>query len=137
MGRTSWRTLLITNAEMADLLTLLHAAGMPNAHHGAHLFVFPMPHERGGRLRYDAKSRRWQVSPGHESHPAYGVTWVGAAAMAAWQGTRLPTRAEALEACADVPPTNCDYAVGDARPVVEHDPAPGQVHLVGNLQQAS
>ncbi|MFI8008467.1 hypothetical protein [Streptomyces sp. NPDC086010] len=132
----SWRNTLVTNGEMADLLTMLHAAGMPNTQSGTNLLLCPMPHERGGRLRFDPKHRRWQVSPGFEAHPAYWVTWVGAAAMAAWSGARLPTRTEALDATLGAPPArNCNYATGDVSPVIEPGLGTGQVHhLVGNLQ---
>jgi len=134
--RVSWRNTLTTNAEMADLLTELHAAGAANTQDGTNLLVCPMPHERGGRLHFDAEHRRWQVSPGYESHPAYWVTWIGAAVRAAWTGARLPTRGEALAATVGIPqPYNCDYAVGDTSPVAEPGRGPGQVHhLVGNLQ---
>ncbi|MFJ7489651.1 sulfotransferase [Streptomyces sp. NPDC097727] len=134
--RVSWRNTLVTNGEMADLLTMLHAAGMPNTQSGTNLLLCPMPHERGGRLRFDPKQRRWLVSPGYEAHPAYWVTWVGAAAMAAWSGARLPTRAEALDAAVGAPPAhNCDYAMGDTSSVIEPGRGAGQVHhLVGNLQ---
>ncbi|WP_433916914.1 SUMF1/EgtB/PvdO family nonheme iron enzyme [Streptomyces sp. NBC_01744] len=134
-SRVSWRNLLVTNAEMADLLSMLHAAGAPNTHLGTNLLVCPMPHERGGRLHFDTARRRWRVSPGYESHPAYWITWAGAAVMAAWSGARLPTRAEALEATAGARARNCDYAVGDVSPVAEPGCGPDQVHhLVGNLQ---
>ncbi|GAA2138451.1 hypothetical protein GCM10009760_19800 [Kitasatospora kazusensis] len=134
--RVSWRNLLVSNAEMAELLNALHAAGAPNTRDGTNLLVCPMPHERGGRLHFDAGRRRWRVSAGYESHPAYWVTWAGAAAVAAWSGARLPTRAEALDAAADAPaPFNCGYAVGDTSPVAEPGRGPGQVHhLVGNVQ---
>ncbi|MFD7896943.1 SUMF1/EgtB/PvdO family nonheme iron enzyme [Streptomyces sp. NPDC059743] len=133
--KVSWRNLLVTNAEMADLLTMLHAAGAPNTRLGTNLLVCPMPHERGGRLHFDAGRRVWRVSPGYESHPAYWVTWAGAAAMAAWLGARLPTRAEALEATAGARAYNCDYAVGDASSVAEPGHSLHQIHhLVGNLQ---
>ncbi|MEU0302889.1 sulfotransferase [Streptomyces sp. NPDC006175] len=136
MAGVSWRNTLVTNSEMADLLTMLHAAGMPNTQCGTNLLLCPMPHGRGGRLRFDSKGRRWLVSPGFEAHPAYWVTWVGAAVMAAWSGARLPTRAEALEASLGAPPArNSDYAIGDASCVVEPGLGAGQVHhLVGNLQ---
>ncbi|MFJ8769545.1 hypothetical protein [Streptomyces clavifer] len=136
MAGVSWRNTLVTNGEMADLLTMLHAAGMPNTQSGTNLLLCPMPHERGGRLRFDPKQRRWQVSPGFEAHPAYWVTWVGAAAMAAWSGARLPARAEALAATLGASPArNCDYATGDTSSVIEPGLGTGQVHhLVGNLQ---
>ncbi|MFE9968818.1 SUMF1/EgtB/PvdO family nonheme iron enzyme [Streptomyces sp. NPDC005525] len=136
MTPVSWRNTLITNGEMADLLTMLHSAGMPNTQSGTNLLLCPMPHERGGRLHFDPKQRRWLVSSGYEAHPAYWVTWVGAAAMAAWSGARLPTRAEALDASVGAPPAhNCDYAMGDTSSVIEPGRGVGQIHhLVGNLQ---
>ncbi|MEU6467481.1 SUMF1/EgtB/PvdO family nonheme iron enzyme [Streptomyces sp. NPDC046976] len=131
----TWRSQLVTNAEMADLLTLLHAAGLPNTCLGTNLFVCPMPHERGGRLHFDARARRWRVSPGYESHPAYWVTWLGAATVAAWLGARLPTRAEATRATAGTRAYNTNYAVGDASSVLEPGRSAGDVHhLVGNVQ---
>jgi hypothetical protein len=48
-----------------------------------------MPHERGGRLHFDEQQRKWRVSREFEDHPAYWVTWVGAALMAAWNGAWL------------------------------------------------
>ncbi|WP_331726064.1 SUMF1/EgtB/PvdO family nonheme iron enzyme [Streptomyces sp. NBC_01012] len=132
----SWRNTLVTNREMADLLTMLHAAGLPNTQCGVNLLLCPMAHERGGRLHFDQRRRRWTVSPGFETHPAYWVTWAGAAAVAAWSGARLPTRAEALEATSGaLPAYNCGYATGDASSVAETGRGAGQVHhLVGNLQ---
>lgn len=134
-GPVSWRNLLITNLEMADLLNSLQSAGAPNTRDGVHLFVVPMPHERGGRLHQDA-SGRWRASSGYEQHPAYWVTWLGAAAMAAWFGARLPTRTEALAAAADAPEAHtCDYRFGDTTPVAEPHRARHQIHhLLGNLQ---
>ena len=135
-SRASWRNLLVTNIEMAEMLNALLAAGARNTRSGTNLLVCPMPHERGGRLRFDVPRRRWLVSTGYEQHPAYWVTWVGAAVFAAWSGARLPTRAEALEATAKAQPSsNCDYAVGDTSPVPEPGVGPGGVHhMVGNLQ---
>ncbi|RMB87002.1 SUMF1/EgtB/PvdO family nonheme iron enzyme [Streptomyces shenzhenensis] len=130
-----WRNLLVTNTEMAELLTLLHAGGAPNSRLGTNLLVCPMPHERGGRLHFDRASRQWRVSRGYEEHPAYWVTWLGAALMAAWSGARLPTRVEALEAAAGRRASNCDYAVGDTCPVAEPGLGRGDVHhVIGNVQ---
>ena len=97
------RNLLITNAEYARLLDLLHAAGLPNSDVGTHLLLTCMPHGRGGRLHAGA-SGRWRVSPGYEHHPVYWVTWIGAAAYAAWAGARLPAHAE-LNTATLGPPT--------------------------------
>ncbi|WP_330457411.1 formylglycine-generating enzyme family protein [Streptomyces sp. NBC_00820] len=131
----SWRNQLVTNAEMADLLTLLHAAGLPNSHLGTNLLVCPMPHERGGRLHFDRPARRWRVSTGYETHPAYWVTWLGAATVAAWLGARLPSRAEAAQATTGAHAYNCDYLVGDTCPVMEPGRSASDVHhLVGNVQ---
>ncbi|MFF3675941.1 hypothetical protein ACFYYS_18455 [Streptomyces sp. NPDC002120] len=134
-GGALWRTQLVTNLEMADLLTLLHAAGLPNTQLGTNLLICPMPHERGGRLHLDVRTRQWRVSPGYEAHPASWVTWLGAATAAAWLGARLPTRAEAVEATAGARAYNCDYRVGDTSPVLEPGRSSGEVHhLVGNVQ---
>ncbi|MFF4178404.1 SUMF1/EgtB/PvdO family nonheme iron enzyme [Streptomyces sp. NPDC001750] len=130
-----WRNLLVSNAEMAEFLTMLHAGGAPNSRHGTNLFVCPMPHERGGRLHYDPAGRRWRVSSGYESHPAYWVTWIGAALMAAWSGARLPTRAEALRATKGARAHNADYLVGDVCPVAEPGLGDREIHhAVGNVQ---
>ncbi|MEU1403737.1 SUMF1/EgtB/PvdO family nonheme iron enzyme [Streptomyces sp. NPDC005728] len=130
-----WRNLLVSNAELAELLTLLHAGGAPNSRLGTHLLVCPMPHERGGRLHFDAKQRQWRVSRGFEDHPAYWVTWVGAALMAAWCGARLPTRAEVLEATSGASASNCEYVIGDTCSVAEPGLGREDVHhLVGNVQ---
>ncbi|AVH55633.1 hypothetical protein C4B68_07395 [Streptomyces dengpaensis] len=130
-----WRNLLVSNAEMAEMLTLLHAGGAPNSRLGTHLLVCPMPHERGGRLHFDEQQRKWRVSRGFEDHPAYWVTWVGAALMAAWNGARLPTRAEVLEATTGARAVNCDYVIGDTCSVAEPGLGREDVHhLVGNVQ---
>ncbi|MFE4976071.1 SUMF1/EgtB/PvdO family nonheme iron enzyme [Kitasatospora sp. NPDC056651] len=130
-----WRNLLISNLEMADLLNALLEAGLENTRHGTHLLINPMPHERGGRLHLD-QGQRWRPSPGFERHPAYWVTWLGAAALAAWHGARLPTREEALAAVAMAGPGhNTGYAFGDTTSVVEPGKGAGQIHhLTGNVQ---
>ncbi|MGW0708202.1 SUMF1/EgtB/PvdO family nonheme iron enzyme [Streptomyces sp. NPDC002643] len=129
------RNVLVTNAEMAEFLTLLHAGGAPNSRLGTNLLVCPMPHERGGRLHFDPERRQWRVSREYEEHPAYWVTWLGAALVAAWSGARLPTRAEFLDAAAGGRAYNCDYTVGDTCPVAE--PGLGRLdvhHRIGNVQ---
>ncbi|MFF8919433.1 hypothetical protein ACF08M_40665 [Streptomyces sp. NPDC015032] len=94
-----------------------------------------MPHERGGRLHCDTRTRQWRVRPGYETHPASWVTWLGAATVSAWLGARLPTRAEAAEATVGARAYNCDYAVGDTCPVLEPGRSSADVHhLVGNVQ---
>ena len=128
-----WRNLLISNAEYASWLNLLHATGIPNAHHGTHLLLTPMPHERGGRIHFD--DGRWRVSPGYNHHPVYWVTWIGAAAYAAWDGARLPAHAELNRLSADVAVTNADYRIGDVVPVDEPGRSAEDIHhLVGNVQ---
>ncbi|MYX77584.1 SUMF1/EgtB/PvdO family nonheme iron enzyme [Streptomyces sp. SID3915] len=135
VGEVQWRNLLVSNTEMAELLTMLHAGGAVNSRLGTNLLVCPMPHERGGRLHYDPAERRWRVSRGYESHPAYWVTWIGAALMAAWCGARLPTRAEALHAMTGARAHNSDYLVGDSCPVVESRLGDREIHhMVGNVQ---
>ncbi|GGU89929.1 hypothetical protein GCM10010182_00450 [Actinomadura cremea] len=143
---TWWRNLLVSNADYAAFLTELDAAGLGNVHHGVHLLVCQMPHERGGGLQHDAANRRWTVSPGYEQRPAYWVTWIGAAAFAARHGAALPTRAELLTAtagdggCLDRLPDpvrerNAAYRFGDVTPVTEPGLCVDAVHhLVGNLQ---
>ena len=39
-------------------------------------------------------NQKFQVRPGYENHPMFGITWEGAMAYAAWVGKRLPTEAE-------------------------------------------
>ncbi|MFJ2414332.1 hypothetical protein [Streptomyces brevispora] len=135
VGQIQWRNLLVTNAEMAELLTMLHAGGAVNSRLGTNLLVCPMPHERGGRLHYDPVDRRWRVSRGYESHPAYWVTWIGAAVAAAWFGARLPSRAEALDATKGARAYNSGYAVGDSCPVMEPGLGDREIHhLIGNVQ---
>jgi hypothetical protein len=63
------------------------------------------------------------------------VTWIGAAAYAAWAGARLPTFAELNTATLASSPTNTFYAVGDTVAVTEPGRGPGEAHhLVGNVQ---
>lgn len=135
VGQAQWRNLLVTNAEMAELLTMLHAGGAVNSRLGTNLLVCPMPHERGGRLHHDPADRRWRVSRGYESHPAYWVTWIGAAVAAAWFGARLPSRAEALAATKGARAYNSGYVVGDSCPVMEPGRGDREIHhLIGNVQ---
>ncbi|MFC5668334.1 SUMF1/EgtB/PvdO family nonheme iron enzyme [Kitasatospora misakiensis] len=131
-----WRTHLVSNEEVAELLNILAEAGMDNTRDGVNLFVIPMRVQRGGRLHQDQAGGRWRPSPGYEHHPAYWVTWLGAAALAAWHGARLPSRAEVVEAAALVPSVyNAGYRFGDATPVIEPGRDPGDIHhLVGNVQ---
>ena len=63
------------------------------------------------------------------------MTWIGAAAYAAWAGARLPTFAELNTATLASSPTNTFYAVGDTVAVTEPGRGPGEAHhLVGNVQ---
>jgi hypothetical protein len=131
------RNLLVSNAEYARFLSALAQAGMPNSHGGTYLLACEMPHERGGRLHHDPASGRWDISPGYEDHPAYWVTWIGAAAFAAWQGARLPSRAELIELTSNATPTagNTAYMFGDVTPVTEPGCPAGDIyHLLGSLQ---
>jgi hypothetical protein len=130
------RNLLVSNHECARFLNALAEAGLPNSHGGAWLLACEMPHERGGRLHRDASTGRWTISPGYEDYPAYWVTWIGAAALAAWAGARLPARAElvALTAGARIG-GNAGYQEGDAGPVTEAGAGESRIHhLLGNLQ---
>jgi hypothetical protein len=133
LGGPAWRSLLVSNTEFAGWLNLVQDAGLGNTHHGVHLLATVMPPERGGRL--DRGEGRWRALPGFEEHPVYWVTWIAAAAYAASQAARLPTRGELDRVSAGAEVSNCDYRVGDAVPVREPDPGPGRVHhLVGNVQ---
>src|SRR5690606_15484111 len=60
-GGILWRNLLVSNAEFAQFLTLLHAAGAPNTRAGTHLLACVMPHERGGRLHLDDRAGLWRA----------------------------------------------------------------------------
>jgi hypothetical protein len=119
------------------MLNELAQAGLAGSHAGAPLLACEMPRERGGRLHCDAGSGRWRVSEGYERHPVYWVTWIGAAAFAAWEGARLPSRAELakLTAPGTRPVLNAGYRFADVLPVVEPGLGADQIHhLIGNLQ---
>ena len=136
-GGLRWRNLLVTNDEFAAFLNEMGNAGLPNHMDGCYLLAVEMPPERGGRLRYNRYARRWAASPGFGHHPAYWVTWAGAAACAARHGARLPTRAELLaETSRDaLMVTNHAYQAGDTVPAAEPGRSPDEVHhLAGNLQ---
>jgi hypothetical protein len=130
------RNLLVSNSEYARFLNTLAEAGMPNSHGGTWLLACEMPHERGGRLHRDPSTGQWTVSPGYQDYPAYWITWLGAAAFAAWAGARLPARGELATLTARTPVRgNVGYREGDASPVIE--PGVGRSgihHLLGNLQ---
>ncbi len=132
-----WRNLLVTNVEFAAMLNELALAGLAGSHAGAPLLACEMPHERGGRLHRDVGNGWWRVSEGYEMHPVYWVTWIGAAAFAAWEGARLPRRAELTKLTAPGvgPVLNVGYRFADVLPVVEPGLGADQIHhLVGNLQ---
>jgi Sulfatase-modifying factor enzyme 1 len=134
-GGLEVRNLLITNAELAGFLNALASAGMPNTHGGVFLLACEMPHERGGRLHLNTVTGRWGVSAEYEDHPAYWVTWIGAAAFAASQGARLPTRAEMMRLTACATAANAGYRFGDVTLVTEAGQPHGELHhLLGNLQ---
>lgn len=135
-GPVEWRNLLVGNAEFAAFLNALSDAGLDNSHEGTHLLVCPMPHERGGRLHRDPSDGRWTVRPGYDDHPAYWVTWIGAALFALADGGRLPTRTEMIDGSGRDPrATNSDYAHGDVTPITEAGRSGTDIHhLVGNLQ---
>lgn len=128
------RNLLCSNAEFCRMLNALLAAGLANTHLGTHLLLMPMPHERGGRIHWSDKSQEWAVSAGYEHHPAYWVTWIGAAAFAAVNGALLPEHRLMRALSSDARPTNHGYKVGDVVHVGSDDPAHGVHHLVGNVQ---
>jgi len=136
-GDLRWRNLLVTNDEFAAFLNEMADQGLPNCLDGCYLLAVQMPHERGGRLHYNPYARRWTVSPGFGAHPAYWVTWTGAAAFAARHGARLPSRAEMIAETGrdDLKVTNHGYQAGDTGPVTEPGLGPGEIHhLAGNLQ---
>jgi formylglycine-generating enzyme required for sulfatase activity len=131
------RNLLVSNAEYARFLDAMAQAGMPNNHDGTYLLTCEMPHERGGRLHHERATGRWHVSPGYEDHPGYWVTWVGAAAFAAWHGARLPARPELIKLTSGTSTAtgNTAYRSGDVTPVTEPGRPAGDIHhLLGNLQ---
>ena len=135
-GGLEVRNTLVSNAEFAGFMNALADAGIRNGHGGTWLLACEMPHERGGRLHYDLAARQWQVSPGYGDYPVYWVTWIGAAAFAAWTGARLPARAELLRLTQDAALTgNAGYRCGDVAPVTEPAQPPASIHhLLGNLQ---
>jgi hypothetical protein len=136
-GRLEWRNLLVTNAEFAVMLSHLGHAGLAASYAGAPLLACQMPHERGGRLHHDPAASRWRVSDGYEGHPVYWVTWIGAAAFAAWEGARLPSRAEItrLTMTSTRPVQNAGYRFPDVAPVTEPGLGDEDIHhLAGNLQ---
>jgi formylglycine-generating enzyme required for sulfatase activity len=129
------RNLLVSNAEFARFLNAMAEAGMPNSHGGTYLLACEMPHERGGRLHQDKPAGSWDVSTGFDDHPAYWVTWIGAAAFAAWTGARLPARDEILSLTASATVSNAGYQSGDVTPVSEPGRGADEIHhLLGNLQ---
>jgi hypothetical protein len=135
-GRVEVRNVLVSNAEYARFLNALSQAGLPNSHHGTYLLACEMPRERGGRLHRDRGTGVWAVSPGYEDHPVYWVTWIGAAAFAAWNGARLPARDELTGLTSGAATTgNAGYRSGDVTPVTEPGVHWTKIHhLLGNLQ---
>lgn len=132
----TWRSLLVRNDEFVAFLNALAAVDLPNTipGSGTHLLCVPMPAGRGGRLYQ--QHGRWTVSTGYGTHPAYWVTWIGAAAFAAWFGARLPLRCEATALADDVDPAagNIGYQVGDVVGVIEPGREAGDLHHpVGNV----
>ena len=134
-GELEVRNLLVSNREFARFLNVMTEAGMPGNHGGTYLLACEVPHERGGRLHENTATGLWDVSAGFGDHPAYWVTWIGAAAFAAWSGARLPSRHEFLRLTADVTAGNAGYRVGDATPVREPGRTAAKIHcLLGNVQ---
>ena len=64
------------------------------------------------------------MSAGYEGHPAYWVTWIGAATLAAWHGARLPTRAELIKLTGRAPATagNAGAFIASANSRIVADP---------------
>jgi formylglycine-generating enzyme required for sulfatase activity len=136
-GDLRWRNLLVTNAEFAAFLNEMADEGLPNCLDGCYLLACEMPHERGGRLHHDPGTGRWTASPGFAGHPAYWVTWAGAAAFAARHGARLPARAEMIAETQGehLAVTNHGYQAGDTVPVTQPGRGPMEIHhLAGNVQ---
>jgi hypothetical protein len=108
-------------------------AGLPNCLDGNYLLAVAMPHERGGRLHYNPHARRWTVSPGFGTHPAYWITWTGAAAFTARHGARLPSRAEMIAETGreDLTVTNHGYQAGDTVPVTQPGLSLDEIHHLG------
>ena len=137
-GGLAVRNLLVSNAEYAVFLNALARRACRTATTAPGCWPCEMPHERGGRLHHESATRPLVPSaPAIEHHPAYWVTWIGAAAFAAWDGARLPTRAELIELTGQITATatNADYRYGDVTPVTEPGRGDGEIHhLAGNLQ---
>jgi hypothetical protein len=136
-GDLRWRNLLVTNDEFVAFLNEMADEGLLNCLDGSYLLACEIPHERGGRLHYAPRTGRWTASPGFGRHPAYWVTWTGAAAFAARHGARLPVRTEMIAETRrdDLVVTNHGYQVGDTLPVAEPGRGAREVHhLAGNLQ---
>jgi hypothetical protein len=111
-----------------------HSRAAP--HPGGHRGRRSLPAGRGGRLHSD-RHGHWSCTPGFEHHPAYWVTWIGAAAFAALAGARLPTRSECDALTADAPrqQANVNYRHGDVTHVLEQGLRHDEIHhRVGNVQ---
>ncbi|WP_051366672.1 hypothetical protein [Hamadaea tsunoensis] len=134
LHRVAWRNLLVSNAEYAGLLNALNAAGVANTQRDTHLLLVPMPHERGGRIHWSSERETWTISPGFAHHPAYWVTWIGAALFAAVNSARLPAHSELCALAAETTSSNHDYALGDAAQVTQTQAPYGIHHPVGNVQ---
>lgn len=135
----SWRNTHTTNEEFCTFLNDMTAAGIPNVINGTQLFMNEnMLHERGGRIHFDESTGQYMVSEGYEEHPAYWVTWIGAASYALYAGARLPTRQEsaalASEYAHELELANVDYKVGDAVKVTDISKGACEIHHpVGNV----
>jgi len=136
----AWRSTLVTNQEFCRFLNDMSRAGLPNVLHRTTLFANEaMLHERGGRIAFFPGSGRYLARVGYEYHPAYWVSWIGAAAFARYIGCRLPLRAEIDTMTMDLPidleTINAAYRVGDTLPVADPDIADHEIgHRVGNVQ---
>lgn len=139
-GALQWRNLLVTNDEFAEFLNEMAAAGLPNSMDGCYVLAVEMPRERGGRLHYNRYARLWTASPGFGRHPAYWVTWAGAAVCAARHGARLPARAELLDETSRdaLTVTNYDYQGPiHADPALSLTPSAGPDRCVPHARRGS
>lgn len=84
-----------------------------------------MPAQRGGRMMLDEHTNQLVTVEGFEEHPAYWITWLGAAVVALRTGLSLPYLSQWLEVSASVIPNDASVA--------NHSYAHDDVAPTGNL----
>ena len=85
-----WSTHLVTNQEMGSFMQELLDNGLDPSL--VHLFLREnMIPERGGRLQLHTNYKKILITKHYEKHPAYWISWLGAAAYALRIGAALPT----------------------------------------------